>query len=80
MLAPLQPGPLLDVDEDLRSRQRLRAIWSGLAPSLTVTLLGLPSVLVPTGLHGGLPTGVQLIAGRHREARCLAAGRLWSAT
>jgi amidase len=73
VLAPQQTGPLLEVDEDLRSPERLREIWSGLGPSITINLIGLPSVLVPTGLHHGLPAGVQLIAGRYREDLCLAA-------
>ena len=38
--------------------------------------MGLPGLVVPTGLADGLPTGVQLVAGRFREDRCLAAGAL----
>jgi hypothetical protein len=39
VLAPQQAGRLLEVDEDLRSRGGLLAIWSKLAPSITVNLL-----------------------------------------
>ena len=73
ILAPQQAGPLMVVDEDMQSEQRLRQLWAGFSPSITVNLLGLPSVLVPTGLGNGLPTGVQLIASRYREDICLAA-------
>jgi amidase len=31
---------------------------------------------VPTGLSGGLPAGVQLVAGRFREDRLLRAGEI----
>ncbi len=38
---------------------------------LPANLLGLPAVCVPTGLGGGLPTGVQVIGRRFREDQCL---------
>lgn len=34
-------------------------------------VLGIPSVAVPTGVSGGLPTGVQVYADRWREDLCL---------
>ena len=46
------------------------------SPLLSVALLGLPGLSVPTGLSGGLPTGVQLVAGRFREDRLLRAGEI----
>ncbi len=38
--------------------------------------LGLPGISVPTGLSGGVPMGVQLIAGRYREDLLLAAAEI----
>jgi len=73
ILVPERVEPLLEVDEDLRSAEHVREILHGFGPSVTFNLLGLPSVMVPTGLGGGLPTGVQLIASRYREDLCLAA-------
>ena len=73
ILLPQRADPLLEVDEDLRSTEHLRHVLKGYAPSATVNLLGLPSAFVPTGLGDGLPTGVQIIAGAHREDLCLAA-------
>lgn len=67
VVAPLLTRGLLEVDEDLRDAATLHGIWEALYPSITVNLVGLPAVLAPTGLHGGLPTGVQLIAPRYRE-------------
>jgi amidase len=74
VLAPQQVVPLMKVDEDIESAERLKELWLGFAPSITVNLLGLPSLLVPTGLGNNLPMGVQLIGGRYREDLCLAAG------
>ena len=36
-----------------------------------MNLLGLPVVCVPTGISGGLPTGVQVVGDRFREDLCL---------
>jgi amidase len=73
VLLPQRTDPLLEVDEDLRSTEHLRHVLRGYAPSATVNLLGLPALVVPTGLVDGLPTGVQLVAPAHREDLCLAA-------
>jgi amidase len=43
-------------------------------PMLAVALLGLPGLAVPTGLVGGVPTGVQVVAERFREDLCFDAG------
>ena len=40
-------------------------------PLLGTAIPGLPGLAVPTGQEAGLPTGVQLVAGRFREDRCL---------
>ena len=36
--------------------------------------MGLPGLVVSTGLVGRIPVGVQLVAARYREDLCLAAG------
>lgn len=73
VLLPQRADALLEVDEDLRSVEHLRLVLRGYAPSATMNLLGLPSVVVPTGLGDGLPTGVQLVSAWHRDDLCLAA-------
>jgi amidase len=40
---------------------------------IATAALGLPGISVPTGLSGGLPIGVQLVADSFRELRLLAA-------
>ena len=55
---------------DLESTRRLIAAQ---APLLTVSVLGLPAISAPTGLHRGVPVGVQIIAGPCREELCFEA-------
>jgi len=38
---------------------------------LAVSALGLPAVVLPVGIAGGLPQAVQLIGSRYREDLCL---------
>jgi amidase len=64
------------IDDDQRSPARTREILLAQAPMLGTATLGLPGLSVPTGLHDGLPTGVQLVADRFREDLLLAAGEV----
>lgn len=73
ILMPQRTEPLLEVDEDLRDAKHLADLLRSFAPSATLNLMGLPSVMLPTGLYDGLPTGVQLVSARYREDVCLAA-------
>lgn len=57
-----QPPP----DRSATGDSRLQIPW---------TLCGFPALALPSGLAGGLPLGVQLVAGRQREAGLLAAAR-----
>jgi amidase len=76
LLMPQLLGPLLEVDEDVRSIADAQRIWLSMFPSIAVNLLGLPSVLAPTGEVDGLPTGVQVVASRYREDVSLAAAEV----
>ena len=51
-------------------------IWASQLPQLVIPVLGVPAITVPTGLHDGLPLGVQLSARRYREDVCLAAAEI----
>lgn len=64
------------IDDDQRSPERVAQILLAQSPMLSTAVLGLPGLSVPTGLVGGLPTGVQLVANRFREDRLLAAGEV----
>jgi len=43
---------------------------------LAIPALGFPALTVPTGIAGGSPVGVQVVAGRFREDVCLAAAEV----
>ena len=42
---------------------------------LATSVLGVPAVSVPTGVHDGVPLGVQIIGGRYCEEFCLDAAK-----
>ena len=71
VLAPVATEPPFPVNDDLRGPGRVREIFDSLRYTSAVNLLGLPSVAVPTGLHGSAPIGVQIVGRRYREDTCL---------
>ena len=60
--------------QDQEDAAVVRALLDAQRPLLAIPALGFPSLTVPTGIAGGKPVGVQVIAGRFREDICLAAG------
>lgn len=77
---PLVLGPVgtqqpFAVGFDIAGRDEFGAVMRLLRLTVTVNLLGLPSVAVPAGMAAGLPQGVQIIGRRYREDACLAAAR-----
>ena len=53
------------------------AIVYDTTPFITpANLMGLPSVALPTGVAGGLPTGIQIYADLWREDLCLDAAEI----
>jgi amidase len=43
---------------------------------MAISVLGLPGLAVPTAPRGGIPTGVQIVAGRFREDLCFRVGAI----
>ncbi len=62
------------IDADRQGGDAARNILDAQSPLLATAILGLPGLSVPTGLAGGMPMGVQLVAGRFQEGLCLSAG------
>lgn len=56
---------------DIESEETARQTLELFRFVLPANVLGLPAACVPTGVRGGLPTGVQVMGGRLREDLCL---------
>jgi amidase len=74
LLLPVSCQRPFAIDEDQLGDLAARHIIDAQGPLLATALLGLPGLAVPTGIRDGVPTGVQIVAGRFQEALCLAAG------
>uniref|UniRef100_UPI001F4A588A amidase family protein n=1 Tax=Burkholderia stabilis TaxID=95485 RepID=UPI001F4A588A len=74
LLMPVSCARPFAIDADQHGDDAMRTILDQQGPLLATALLGLPGLSVPTGIRDGVPTGVQLVAGRFQEALCLAAG------
>jgi amidase len=62
------PEARADLDGDARVHS---LFWNDLRFMSSINVLGLPAAVVPIGLAGGNPVGVQLIGSRYREDVCL---------
>lgn len=72
ILTPLSVRRTPEVNADLGGDARVRSLfWNDLRFMSSINVLGLPAAVVPVGLLGGNPVGVQLIASRYREDVCL---------
>ena len=71
MVMPSSDLPAFEANEDIADFESFQRLWSAQWPQLALPVLGLPGVAVPTGLHDGLPSGVQIVSRRFREDWCL---------
>jgi amidase len=72
VLTPLSVKQTPDARADLGGDARVHSLfWNDLRFMSSINVLGLPAAVVPAGLTGGNPVGVQLIASRYREDLCL---------
>ena len=71
ILGPAMTRPPFAVGDDLVSVESLREIQTSLRFIVALSTLGLPAVVVPTGVSAGLPTAAQVIGPRYREDVCL---------
>jgi amidase len=71
VVTPVSNEPPFPIDVDLVDAATTGRLMAAQIVQLAVPVLGLPSISVPTGVVDGLPTGVQITAGRGREDLCL---------
>lgn len=74
VLAPVSQVPPFPQGADEQGALAYRELVAQQAMLYVVNLLGLPAAAVPTGLHDGIPMGVQIIGPRFREDLCMDAG------
>lgn len=76
LLLPVSYQLPMPIDEDQKGNEAVARMIDAHAPMLAISMLGLPSLAVPTGVVGTVPTGVQIVAGRFKEELCLRAGAM----
>lgn len=74
LLMPVSCQRPFAIDADQKGDDAMRRILQAQGPLLATAVLGLPGLAVPMPARHGVPSGVQLVAGRFGEALCLAAG------
>jgi amidase len=63
-------------DFDQQGLPEFTTMVNALSPTFCASLLGLPSLVVPTGVVDGLPTGVEIVGDQFREDTCFDAGEV----
>ncbi|MBI2766381.1 MAG: hypothetical protein HYX53_10795 [Chloroflexi bacterium] len=75
VLGPVGTWHPFAVGHDLAGPSSVGEILTSLRLVVLGNLLGLPAAVLPVGMDGALPQGVQLIADRYREDLCLDAAQ-----
>jgi amidase len=59
---------------DRKDDESFKRVWEAQLPQIAIPFMGLPGLVVSTGLVGKAPVGVHIVSGRYREDLCLLAG------
>src|SRR5262245_52629317 len=59
---------------DRKDEASFTRVWQAQLPQIAIPFMGLPGLVVSTGMVGRAPVGVHVVSGRYREDLCLAAG------
>ena len=59
---------------DRKDAESFERVWEAQMPQIATPFMGLPGLVVSTGLVGKAPVGVHIVSGRYREDLCLLAG------
>ena len=60
---------------DMQGNEGFERVWEAQLTMRALPAMGLPGLVVSTGLVGSVPVGVQIVAGHYREDLCLLAGK-----
>jgi amidase len=60
---------------DMQGPEGFQRVWEAQLTMRALPAMGLPGLVVSTGLVGSVPVGVQIVAGHYREDLCLLAGK-----
>ncbi|HVP49720.1 MAG TPA: amidase [Candidatus Bathyarchaeia archaeon] len=71
ILGPVSSRNPFVVGSDVRGRDAARTLLESQALTVSVNLLGLPSVALPVGIANGIPQAVQIISPLYQEGRSL---------
>jgi amidase len=75
ILGPVSAQPPFPVGTDV-TFDGLRSVVDSMRLVVSANLVGLPAMVVPVGLHTGLPQAVQIIGPRYGEDLCLRAAAI----
>ena len=76
LLTPTSFQPTFPIDHDQEGAEIMATIMQAFSPLSSTAGLSLPSISVPAGRARNVPAGVQIVAGRFMDERCLAAARV----
>jgi amidase len=71
LVAPISTQPPQATNFDIASPESTVSTIESMSVTVAVNAMGLPSVVVPVGISGGLPQAVQVIGAPFEEMRCL---------
>ncbi len=71
IIGPVSTRNPFKVGFDVANEHSAKAILDSQILTVTINLLGLPSVAVPVGIHDGIPQSVQIVGPRFHEGVCL---------
>lgn len=76
LLIPTSFQPTFPIDHDQEGPATMATIMKAFTALSSTAGLSLPSISVPAGKAQGAPAGVQIVAARFMDERCLAAARI----
>jgi amidase len=76
LLTPTSFQPTFPIDHDQEGAATMAMIMKAFSALSSTAGLSLPSISAPVGTAGNAPAGVQIVAARFMDERCLAAARI----